>query len=29
MVTRNRIYVCDLPNKYDALQEEYKGVTFP
>lgn len=29
MVTRNRIYVCDLPSKYDALEKKYKGVTLP
>lgn len=23
----DRIYVCDLPSKYDALKETYKGVT--
>ena len=25
----NRIYVCDLPDKYDAVKEKYKGVTLP
>lgn len=25
----NRIYVCDLPAKYDALKEKYKGTTLP
>ena len=23
----NRIYVCDLPSKYDALKEKYKGAS--
>lgn len=27
IVTPGRIYVCDVPSKYDALKETYKGVT--
>ena len=25
----NRIYVCDLPGKYDTLKEKYKGAILP
>ena len=27
LTAANRIYVCDLPGKYDTLKEKYKGIT--
>lgn len=29
MTCNNRIYVCDLPGKYEPLKEKYKGVILP